>query len=75
MKPPMPQITDYDAGHRYADGKPGRYVCFSSFVIDGITHSIEHECNNPEVGRWAVWARENEILRRLGAPTREVDEP
>ncbi|KWT70756.1 hypothetical protein APY04_0817 [Hyphomicrobium sulfonivorans] len=70
----MAQITDYKAGCHYADGKPGRYVCFSTFVVDGVTYEIEHECRNPEIGRRVVFEREGAILRKLGAPTREVSD-
>jgi hypothetical protein len=58
-------VTDYEAGWSYAHGKPGRYIVSSSFNVDGKPYKLSHECNNPEVGRRALMAREADIIDPL----------
>lgn len=66
-----PEITNYKAGHRYADGKPGRYVMHVEFEFQGRPYVLEHECNNPEVGRRILFEREADIIDPPAQPKRK----
>lgn len=72
MSEPAPEVTNYKATHRYADGRtPGRYVCHVSFDFQGKPYVLEHECNNPQVGNRILASRYADIVDPPVAPARK----
>lgn len=67
----MPEIKDYKATQRYANGKPGRYVCHVSFEYQGKPYVIEHECNNPLHGQAVLESRYANIVDPPVVPARK----
>jgi hypothetical protein len=57
-----PEVQNFKATHRYADDRPGQYVCSYSFDYRGAPYVLNHECNNPENGRRVLEARYASII-------------